>query len=84
MRPPPPPAPVPQTPRHQIAFEYFCSPTPLSSCETRATAFSADGGGQVNFLDRHSVACPDRSALTQWSLGRSGSNYRLSYTCCRN
>jgi len=70
---------------NSIRIEYRCcvAEPGLSGCSTQSTAGSDDGGGNANYLDRHSFECPANGALTQWRLTRpSGNQIAIEHTCC--
>jgi hypothetical protein len=73
-------------PSGQIAFEYWCAPVALNTatCQDLTTGWNSNGGGQVNFLDRHPVACPTNKVLTRWQLQTDNPNslMRIAYRCC--
>ncbi|GBG00371.1 hypothetical protein Rsub_13261 [Raphidocelis subcapitata] len=70
---------------NQIAIQYVCGfvPTRTTNCELRATAWSSNGRGQVNFLDRHSVYCPGDKMINRWQVQNDkNSNIRFLFNCC--
>ncbi|NOU49465.1 hypothetical protein HG263_02745 [Pseudoalteromonas sp. JBTF-M23] len=65
----------------QIAYEYGCTNMANSSSNTMYTQANDDGGGNVVFLDRHTVNCEGKG-IQYLHLERPTSNtIRYHYTC---
>ena len=46
------------------------------------TPWNDEGGGNLIYLDRHDVACPDKAGMTRFHLTRRGDNkYAQEYSC---
>lgn len=50
-------------------------------CGFQYTGLTADGSGDVIFLDRQKVSCPAKQAISYFRLNRQGSNLRYKYAC---
>lgn len=57
----------------------------MTDVSRHQTGCNDDGGGQVQYLDRHRVACPTGKFLQQWWLGRcnGGKGIQLLYDCAK-
>jgi len=65
----------------QIAYEYGCTPLSNANSTDKYTNGNDDGGGNVIFLDRHTVNCEDK-ALQYIHLQRPTSNtIQYHYQC---
>jgi hypothetical protein len=65
-------------------YNYTCnnSKKPLT-CRNLSTKINSNGGGRVNYLDKHDVKCGPDEALSQFKLvGVDSGNYKYDYTCC--
>eukprot|EP00928_Gymnodinium_smaydae_P037196 TRINITY_DN25863_c0_g2_i1.p1 TRINITY_DN25863_c0_g2~~TRINITY_DN25863_c0_g2_i1.p1 ORF type:complete len:1342 (-),score=166.03 TRINITY_DN25863_c0_g2_i1:240-4217(-) len=73
--------------RPQWQFAIVCVETaePLGPCRTLSTNWNSNGGGLINYLDRHDVACASTEVLNMWHLeNEPGNSYRINYNCCRS
>ena len=55
-----------------------------SGYKTYNTNFDDDGQGNVVFLDRHPISCPDHEALSNWRLVRGDRTIKYEYKCIRS
>uniref|UniRef100_A0A914V3Y0 Uncharacterized protein n=1 Tax=Plectus sambesii TaxID=2011161 RepID=A0A914V3Y0_9BILA len=62
-----------------------------ANCQTHYTTFDMDGAGDIRYLDRQNVKCPQREQyMTEWALERGpvGENFsrqdqvRFRIICC--
>jgi len=63
-----------------------CGVKSQTTCYTANTAFTTDGGGKVEYLDRQTVNCKDGHYLSYVWLNRnrkSWKSYRYTYRCCK-
>lgn len=53
------------------------------NCRETSTGCNNDGGGNANYLDRHSVFCGANEYMRGWQLIRcNSSQYRVYFICC--
>lgn len=66
--------------RYRIKFE--CCEVPVQNSYAADTQWNGDGGGNIRFLDRHNVFCPQsNSALKSWQLIRNGNSIKFRMQC---
>lgn len=71
---------------NEVKYELNCCSLPSGfsyTITTRSTEYNSDGGGNVIFLDRHDVSCPDKGFLKSFRLNRNSHHdlYRYTYSC---
>ena len=65
-----------------MSYSYTCQELRgASNLTAQATAADSDGGGNIEFLDRHPVACASGAALRRFRLATSGSSMYYNFTC---
>ena len=59
------------------------SPSGLSFCTTKYTAYQTHSSGKMTYLDRHPMSCGGaNTVMTMFHLQRSSDNMRYQYKCC--
>ena len=71
----------------QYKFSYTCCDIPgEADVKKQNTNFNDDGGGNLIYLDRHKVQCPEPYSLSQWRLKRNAPAFgkiQFEYTCIK-
>ncbi|XP_052074243.1 uncharacterized protein LOC127712079 [Mytilus californianus] len=76
-----------RTSNTHISYQITCCKMLQKVCttQTRHNGYTAEGKGNVLYLDRQSVICPKNGFLSHFHLNRVGGGgaYRYTYTCCQ-
>lgn len=71
----------------QINFDYTCTDSNLHDITQHETPVNDDGNGQITYLDRHNITCPDGKYLNSVRLERANDSngimnkYKFIYNC---
>lgn len=71
-------------PKNVYRYNYLCKKAKVRGSIDLNTGWDYDGNGDVLYLDKRNVQCPENYALNQFYLIRNPTNatqYRYNYTC---